>query len=354
MIADYPDRTSTRTAEPGGEPSSAAASARLFDHGVALSCDPVGSVTVVGAGVIGLSVAHELATAGHTVRVVAAREAAASVSGVAAAIWFPHDVDHSARVLDSAAVTYRRLEELAGDPRTGVHMRPGTVLSRRPDPDTSWTRAVPRTGPADPAALPAGATGVRCTVPLVETGVYLAWLRETVASLGVRFRVAEARSVDEVLRADEPDTLVVAAGLRSAALLGDDDECFPIRGQVVRLANPGLTEWLTDADNPDGLTYVVPRRDDVVCGGTGETGSWDERVAPGTEAAILRRVTAMVPELAGQPVLSRAVGLRPGRPAIRLEAVPGHDRPVFACYGHGGAGFTLSWGDAAHLTTLLT
>jgi D-amino-acid oxidase len=62
----------------------------------------------------------------------------------------------------------------------------------------------------------------------------------------------------------------------------------------------------------------------------------------------------MVPELAGQPVLSRAVGLRPGRPAIRLEPVPGHDRPVFACYGHGGAGFTLSWGDAAHLTTLLT
>ncbi|MDI6098943.1 FAD-dependent oxidoreductase [Actinoplanes sp. NEAU-A12] len=309
-------------------------------------------VTVVGAGVIGLSIAHELAAAGHTVRIVAAREAAASVSGVAAAIWFPHDVDSSARVLDSAAVTYRRLERLAGDPRTGVHMRPGTVLSRRRNPDVSWTRAVPHTEPAGPAGLPAGATGVRCVVPLVETGAYLAWLRETVLAAGVRIRAAEVTSLAGLLREDDGDVLVVAAGLRSAALL-DDDECFPIRGQVVRLANPGLTEWFTDADNPEGLAYVVPRRLDVVCGGTGEIGSWDERVDPEIEAAILRRVRALVPELTGQPVLSRAAGLRPGRSSVRLEAVPGFDRPVFACYGHGGAGFTLSWGEAARIAALV-
>lgn len=320
-----------------------------------LSCDLVGDVTVLGAGVIGLSVAHELAAAGHTVRIVAARDAAASVSGVAAAIWFPHDVAHSATVLDSAAHTYRRLEDLAGDPRTGVHMRAGTVLARRPDPDLSWTRAVPHTEPAGPGPLTAratGATGVRCTVPLVETGTYLAWLRETVLAAGVRFRTAEVTSLAGLLRDEPCDALVVAAGLRSAALL-DDGECFPIRGQVVRLANPGLTEWFTDDDNPEGLTYVVPRQHDVVCGGTGEIGSWNERVDPETEAAILRRVVALVPELAGQPVLSRAAGLRPGRSGVRLEAVPGFDRPVFACYGHGGAGVTLSWGDAARVAALI-
>jgi D-amino-acid oxidase len=310
-------------------------------------------VTVVGAGVVGLSVAHELARAGHDVRIVAAREAVASVSGVAAAIWFPHDVDHSAAVLDSAAVTYRRLEELAGDPRTGVHLRRGTVLSRRGGVDTSWRRAVPHTEPAPPDGLPAGTSGIRCIVPLVETGTYLGWLRETVAGLGVRFRAAEFASAGDVLRQDDADVLVVAAGLGSAALLGDDDVSFPIRGQVVRLANPGLTDWITDDDNPGGLTYVVPRRDDVVCGGTGDVGSWDERVDPDVEAAILRRVTELVPALAGQPVLSRAAGLRPGRAGVRLEAVGGHDRPVYACYGHGGAGFTLSWGDAARVAALI-
>ena len=52
-------------------------------------------------------------------------------------------------------------------------------------------------------------------------------------------------------------------------------------------------------------------------------------------------------------VLSRAVGLRPARISVRVEAVAGYDRPVFACYGHGGAGFTLSWGDAERIVALI-
>ena len=54
-------------------------------------------VAVVGAGVIGLTVAHELAVAGHRVEVLGDRDAAAGVSGVAAALWFPHAVDRSPR-----------------------------------------------------------------------------------------------------------------------------------------------------------------------------------------------------------------------------------------------------------------
>ncbi|MBB2947617.1 D-amino-acid oxidase [Actinoplanes lutulentus] len=300
------------------------------------------SVTVVGAGVIGLSVAHELAAAGHHVQVLADRPATRSVSAVAAAIWFPHDVHRSPEVLSSAAVTYRRFSELAGDPATGVAMRPGTVIVRRADADTSWTRAIP--------SWARTAAGVRCTVPLIQTDVYLGWLRAAVLALGVRIDTVSVSSVSSIL--DGADAVVVAAGLGSAALLGDDD-AFPIRGQVVRLANPGITEWFTDEDNPEGLTYVVPRAGDVVCGGTGETGSWDEIPDPLIEAAILRRVCALVPELEGQPVLSRAAGLRPARSSVRVEAVPGHGRPVFACYGHGGAGFTLSWGDAARIASLV-
>ncbi|MEU4688980.1 FAD-dependent oxidoreductase [Actinoplanes sp. NPDC023714] len=300
------------------------------------------SVTVIGAGVVGLSVAHELAGSGHRVRVLADRPATASVSAVAAAIWFPHDVQRSAAVVDSSAVAYRRFRELAADPATGVHMRTGMVHVRRPDADLSWTRAVP-----DHEITP---EGVRCTVPLIETGVYLSWLRDAVLAQGTPIRTHRVTSLGDVL--PDTDAVVVAAGIGSAALLGDD-EVYPIRGQVVRLANPGLTDWLTDEDNPDGLTYVVPRRDDVVCGGTGEVGDWNEVPDPRIEAAILRRVRALVPALEGQPVLSRAAGLRPARSTVRVERVPGHPGPVFACYGHGGAGVTLSWGDAARIAALV-
>jgi D-amino-acid oxidase len=91
-------------------------------------------VVVVGAGVIGLSTAHELATAGHDVRVVAEHAAEQSVSSVAAAIWFPHAVPANPQVLNSATVTYRRLVELADHPETGVRMRTGRVLSRHAKP----------------------------------------------------------------------------------------------------------------------------------------------------------------------------------------------------------------------------
>ena len=305
-------------------------------------------VSVVGGGVVGLTIAHELAVAGHRVVVHTDVDAEAGVSGVAAALWFPHAVDRSSQVLASAAVTYARLTALAGRPETGVRLRSGRVLSRRPAPDLAWTAAVPGHEVLDESELPPGATGVRCTLPVVLPVPYLRWLRDVVLALGVR---VERRTVTEL--PTDADVVVVAAGLRSAALLGDDDEVFPVRGQVVRLANPGLRDWLLDEDHPRGLTYVVPRDDDVVCGGTGEVGSWDEAVHPDVEAAVLERVTELVPELRGQPVLSRATGLRPARTSVRLGPVPGHAVPVVACYGHGGAGYTLSWGDAARVVELL-
>lgn len=332
----------------------------LIPDGVTVvTMNDMAEVVVVGAGVIGLSIAHELAVEGHRVQILAEKDAASSVSSVAAAIWFPHDINASAQVLDSAQSTYLRLQQLAGCPETGVRMRQGTVLIRDTNTDTSWTRAVPQHEWLTAAQMPddlfvdSGVSGVRCTVPIVLIDVYLRWLHAAVLDLGVRVRTAAVRNPYEVLDQENRDALVVAAGIRSAALLGDDDESHPIRGQIVRLANPGLTEWVTDDYNPEGLTYVVPREHDVVCGGTGDRGAWDETVDPEVEQAILRRTRALVPALARQPVLSRAVGLRPARTSVRLEAVAGYDKPVFACYGHGGAGFTVSWGDAARVAKLI-
>jgi D-amino-acid oxidase len=167
--------------------------------------------------------------------------------------------------------------------------------------------------------LPLGAVaGVKATVPVISMSHYLPWLSRKCEDQGVRFLRDTVARVDDF--AGAADLVVVAAGLRSGDLLGDD-AMYPVRGQILRLANPGITEWVTDVDNPDGLTYVVPRRDDIVCGGVAEVGSWDTSLDAGTERAILRRATALVPALAGLPVLSRDVGLRPARDTIRLEHV---------------------------------
>jgi D-amino-acid oxidase len=49
-------------------------------------------------------------------------------------------------------------------------------------------------------------------------------------------------------------------------------------------------------------------------------------------------------------VLGHRVGLRPGRPQVRLETERRPAGPVVHCYGHGGAGITLSWGCADDIT----
>jgi D-amino-acid oxidase len=307
-------------------------------------------VTVIGAGIIGLSIAAELAAAGDVVTVVADRSAEQSVSAVAAAMWFPYRSGRSAEVPTWLARSLLRFAELARDPATGVDLREGTVVERHPGADRSWTAAVPEHREATAAELPAGAlAGVRATVPVITVPRYLSWLGVRCDQRGVRFLRRTVDSVDEC--AADADLVVVAAGLRSGELLGDDT-MFPIRGQVVRVANPGITEWINDDDHPDGVTYVVSRRDDVVCGGVAQVGSWDTTVDPATEAAILRRTTALVPALAGQPVLSRDVGLRPGRDTVRLERVEGYAVPVVACYGHGGSGVTMSWGCAEAVVSI--
>ena len=53
---------------------------------------PPRRITVVGAGVIGLTTALDLAAAGHDVTVLTADPPAATTSAIAGAIWFPYQV----------------------------------------------------------------------------------------------------------------------------------------------------------------------------------------------------------------------------------------------------------------------
>ena len=100
----------------------------------------------------------------------------------------------------------------------------------------------------------------------------------------------------------------------------------------------------------DELTYVLPRPDVCVVGGTHQVG--DTSLEPREEEtrAILARARRLVPQLDGAPVRDVRVGLRPVRVGgPRVE----RDGAVVHCYGHGGAGLTLSWGCAAEVVRLL-
>jgi D-amino-acid oxidase len=98
----------------------------------------------------------------------------------------------------------------------------------------------------------------------------------------------------------------------------------------------------------------VPRRHDIVVGGTDEEGVWDRTPDESVAKELLARARELVPELRGARVLRHRVGLRPARPTVRLEAVTtATGGRVVHCYGHGGAGVTLSWGCADEVAAVV-
>ena len=115
----------------------------------------------------------------------------------------------------------------------------------------------------------------------------------------------------------------------------------------------GLEEWTLASKNESELTYVVPREKVVVVGGTAQEGAYEPRPDPAVAQQILARARAVVPELARATVVGHRVGLRPARPTVRLEAEQVDDGTVVHCYGHGGAGVTLSWGCADDVAALV-
>lgn len=293
---------------------------------------------VVGAGVVGLASALRLLEAGHRVDVVARDLPEETTSAVAAAIWYPYRAFPPDRVTAWAARSFEVLTGLAADPASGVRMVPGTEVLAEPAVLPWWAAAVPSLERA--AELPEGyADGWSFTTPVVEMPVHLAWLRARVLELGGTVTRLTVRALPE-----GGDVVVNCSGL-GARLLAPDLSVTPVRGQVVVVEQPGIDHWWLDSAAP---TYVVPRSADVVVGGTDEEGEWSRTPSPETAAAILERATRLVPALAGARVLRHKVGLRPVRPAVRLERVG----RVVHCYGHGGAGVTLAWGCADEVAGL--
>lgn len=309
-------------------------------------------VTVVGAGIVGLTCALRLAEAGHAVDILAAHPPERTTSAVAAALWYPYRALPTDEVTRWAATTYRVLAALSRDASTGVRMRTGRELFRTPQPDPWWRDAVPALGRISAGDLPTGyADGLVLTVPVVDMSAHLPWLVERLRAEGVRLRAGELVSLDAA--APDADVVVNCTGLGAQRLLGDEG-LVAVRGQIVVVEQVGVTEWRLDQSDPATLSYVVPRERTVVLGGTAEEGGTSTEPDSRTATEIRARCVALVPALASARVLSHRVGLRPARAGIRLElARLPSGQPVVHDYGHGGAGVTLSYGCAEDVVRLL-
>jgi D-amino-acid oxidase len=301
-------------------------------------------ITVVGAGVIGLTTALVLEEHGHDVRIVAAATGAQTTSDVAGAVWFPYRAGPPDKVAVWAGHTRRWLESLASDPTAGIDVLDGYEITTDLGLDAPrpwWAAGI------DVTRAPAPVTGAplawKFAAPRVEPARFLPWLT-------ARLRAPlEIRAITD-LAAEPGDLVINCAGLGARDLVPDPD-ISGLFGQVV-LTAPGAVDLgitVTDSRDPDAIFYVIPRRDELVLGGVSRP--WPPGAPHDRDPDLTRRILAQAAAL-GLPVgdvLRERTGLRPYRLEVRLE----RSGRVIHNYGHGGAGFTLCRGCADSVAALV-
>ena len=314
-------------------------------------------IVVVGAGVSGLTCAVALLEAsrgsrvGAEVVVLTAGAPAGTVSAVAGAMVGPVFGSGDARSLAWERRSDLVFRELARDPATGVRLLAGRLLAA---PELGpglppWVEQVPgyRSALTGSQLPPGFVSGFAAELPFADMPVYLSWLAGRVQALGGRIEQRVVRDLGEA----GADVVVNCSGLGARQLAGDDT-VEPVWGQHVLVRAPFVDEFVFEGGaSADGIS-IVPHRRGVLLGGVRRPGRHllmpDGQIA----AATIDRAAVAIPELASAPVLGVEVGLRPGRPQVRLEAEQAAGMTVVHNYGHDGTGVFWSWGCAADVVTL--
>ena len=333
-------------------------------------------VAIIGAGVSGLTCGVVFAERGYRTAIFAKESGQQTTSGAAAAIWFPYDAEPAERVIPWALETYKTLVELSNNSRTGVSIIELHQFSRTGEiqiPD--W--AIPLGASVIPSGAENGAAGEAATwtgrpeaertgseriksreftsgyaikVPLTDTTIYLDYLSARFLKVGGAINTNVCfEKLEDVDR--EFDLVINCAGIGARDLVKDPD-LEPHRGQVAivpRIENLPCAIVCDDAP----LMYAIPRRNDCVFGGTNDRTS-DLIADPATTNRIVSECSRIL-KIERPNVLAERVGLRPfRRPGVRLERDQlGDGRTVVHNYGHGGSGFTLSWGCAREVLNLI-
>ena len=310
-------------------------------------------ITVVGAGVSGLTCAVSLLRAGADVRVVTAGGPAGTVSAVAGAMIGPAFGSGDDRSLVWERRSDAIFRELAVDSATGVRLVRGRLF------------AAPQLGPGlppgiidvpgylgelEPSRLPPGfVSGFGAELPFADMPRYLAWLVGRVTELG---GTIEQRVVTDLATVDPDAEYVINCSGLGAALLAGDDTLEPIWGQHVVVHAPEVQEFAYEGGGAGDVIGAFPHARGVVIGGVRRPGR--NQLSPDREIAraSVTRAAAAFPVLADARVLTVEVGLRPGRPSVRLESERTRGVSLIHNYGHDSRGVFWSWGCAADVVEL--
>ncbi len=307
-------------------------------------------VAIIGAGVSGLTCGVLFAERGFRTAIFAEQIGQQTTSGAAAALWFPYDAEPVDKVIPWALATYKVLVDLTKDTRSGVSMielrqycRTGKI--QIPDWANSLDPSVIRRGVEGSLNISGSIfkSGFSLTVPLMDTTIHLDYLVDRFQKAGGS--INESVRFEKLEDVESKFNLVInCAGIGARELVHDVD-LEPHRGQVAIVPKIDNLKCAIVCDDAP-LMYAIPRTNDCVFGGNNEV-SDNLNVDPVSTSRIVTECSRVL-KIEDPRVLTERVGLRPFRKSgVRLEREKLRDgRTVIHNYGHGGSGFTLSWGCA--------
>jgi glycine oxidase len=341
------------------------------------------NITVVGAGVVGCAVAHELACRGARVQIIDPRGAGRGATSASAGILAPLIEGHSPSLLrlgtcsvalwdefirrlqieSGLAVEYERtgtLQVALDEAQAAVLSELASRLESASVPHSMLdghesAKLEPSLTVRTVAGLLVPAHGYVGPAPLIDA------LTRALASRGVSVTSSRALRVDEgteaVLTTDSgeirSDAVVVAAGSWSAQLLNRPrDVVRPIRGQLLSLSTErrpaARVIWGTDC-------YVVPWKDGtVLVGATVEDVGFDESTTAAGVRGLLNAAVDLMPALEQARFREARAGLRPKTedelPVIGRSSTMPH---VFYAIGHYRNGVLLAPLTAALIADLV-
>lgn len=336
-----------------------------------------GDVAVVGAGLIGLSIAFELAERGASVRVYDRDEPARAASWAGAGMLAPYTenardeamialcaaslalypqfvervatasgidphlrlngIVHAAFGEDAAARAAQRAQELRRLGASCDLLDRSAALAAEPwlSPRVSGALLVHGEGYVDNRRLGRALTAAcRARGAIVTRSTSLSVECDARRVLGVRteFGFTPAAAAINACGAWAGSL----PGLRAPNL----PAIVPVKGQMLALQTPaglvGHATWLPGA-------YAVPREDGrLLIGATVEPGQADERVTAAGMAGLLQAALGAAPSLGGFAMCESWAGVRPGTPDGRPYIGPASLDGLYVATGHFRNGILLA------------
>jgi glycine oxidase len=336
----------------------------------------VADVAIIGGGVIGASIAFELAAEKLTVVLLDRQQPGREASWAAAGMLSPGPDSPEALPLVPLLKESMRLypefvasvEEISGQ-SVAVSQNGMFEFFIAPEGESERDRMIVQYRCLGLAIEPVSIEAARKVEPsLGPAARAAAWLPEE-ASVDPRLlteavlAAAQQRRVD--IRSDTTVTSVLLDEDRCAGVIANGERitancvvlaagCFsgeidwlgryaptrPVRGQILSLRPNGALLGRTLRSSKG---YLVPRTDGrIIAGSTLEDAGFDKHLTPAGVQGILQGVLELVPAVASAQIIDSWAGLRPGTPDNLPILGPTDIRGLFIATGHYRNGILLA------------